>query len=137
MRGDHDVLEFAEKVGAKEPDEGTELYTKFRSMFPRSNYFFLKDKVLIVKISRSHKPFWGVGKRYLDFLDPFGYFLVLLESSREGWVFSDAEVTRNIAGNRWRLRDSDQNYKINMPLPDRNSFSSPERFLRIVETYGT
>ena len=117
-----EVLEFAQKAGAKEPRKGTELYSIFRSIFRRSNYFFLKDKVLIIKISRTNKPFWGGGKKYLDLLDGrFEYFLVLLVSSNEGWVFSEAEVKLNIAGNRWRLRDRDQNYKIYIPLPDRNS----------------
>ena len=138
MTRDQDVLEFAQKVGAKEPENATEMYTLFRSIFRRSNYFFLKDKVLITKISRSNKPFWGVGKKYLDLLDGrFRYFLVLLVSSHEGWVFSDAEVKRNIAEDKWRLAEKDQNYKINTPLPDRNSFSSPELFLRKVERYGT
>ena len=138
MTRDQDVLEFAQKVGAKEPENATEMYTLFRSIFRRSNYFFLKDKVLITKISRSNKPFWGVGKKYLDLLDGrFRYFLVLFVSSHEGWVFSDAEVKRNIAEDKWRLAEKDQNYKINTPLPDRNSFSSPELFLRKVERYGT
>ena len=136
MSRDQDVLEFAQKVGVKEPDQNTELYTKFRSIFPRSNYFFLKDKMLIVKISRTRKPFWGVGKRYVGFLEQFGFLLVLLVSSSEGWVFSKVEVERNIDGDKWRLA-KDQDYKINVPLPDQNSFSSPEQILRRVESYGT
>ena len=109
----------------------------FRSIFRRSNYFFLNNKVLIIKISRKTKPFWGVGKKYLDLLDGrFEYFLVLLASSNEGWVFSETEVKRNIANDTWRLA-KDQNYKIYVPLPDRNSFSSPERFLQMVERHGT
>ena len=62
MPKDQDVLEFAQKVGAKEPEKGTELYTIFRSIFPRSNYFFLKDKVLIIKISRSQQAVLGRGQ---------------------------------------------------------------------------
>ncbi len=137
MPKDQDVLEFAQKAGAKEPEKGTELYTIFRSIFRRSNYFFLKGKLLIIKISHSNKPAWGVGKKFLDLLDGrFEYFLVLLVSSDEGWVFSEAEVKRNFAEDKWRLA-KDQDYKINMPLPDRNSFSSPESFLKKVESYGT
>ena len=40
MPKDQDVLEFAQKAGAKEPENGTELYTIFRPIFRRSNYFF-------------------------------------------------------------------------------------------------
>ena len=98
MPKDQDVLEFAQKAGAKEPEKGTELYTKFRPIFRRSNYLFLKDKMLIIKISHKNKPFWGVGKKYLDLLDGrFEYFLVLLVPGNEGWVFSETEVKRNIA----------------------------------------
>ena len=137
MPKDQDVLEFAQKAGAKEPEKGTELYTIFRPIFRRSNYFFLKDKMLIIKFSRKNKPFWGVGKKYLDLLDGrFEYFLVLLVPGNEGWVFSETEVKRNIAEDTWRLA-KDQDYKIYVPLPDRNSFSSPERFLQMVERCGT
>ena len=135
MPEDRDILGFAQMVGANEPDEGTAAYIQFRSMFPHSNYFFLKGKILIIKISRSARPFWGVGEKYLNFLDSFDYFLVLLTSNTEGWIFSKKEVKANIANDRWRLREKDRNYKINMPLPDQNSFFSSERFLRKVEEY--
>ena len=85
-------------VCAKQPEEGTESFVQFRLMFPRSNYFFLKGKILIVKISRSARPFWGVGEKYLDFLDSFDYFLVLLTSDTEGWIFSKKRSRPNIAG---------------------------------------
>ena len=137
MPKDKDILAFAQKVGAKEPKKGTESYMKFRSIFRQSNYFFLKDKILIVKISRSARPFWGVGEKYLDFLDSFDYFLVLLTSNGEGWIFSKKEVKANIARDKWRLREKDRNYKINLPLPDQNSFFSPEHFLKRVERYDT
>ena len=137
MPAGQEVLEFAQEVGARVPEVGTDLYRMFRAIFRRSNYFFLNNKVLIIKISRKTKPFWGVGKKYLDLLDGrFEYFLVLLASSNEGWVFSETEVKGNIANDTWRLA-KDQNYKIYVPLPDRNSFSSPERFLQMVERHGT
>lgn len=136
MTKDRDILRFAEMVGAKEPEAGTELYTPFRKMFPTSNYFFLESKILIIKISHSTRPFWGVSKKYLDFLDGFDYCLVLLTSDTEGWVFSKKEIKANIAADRWRLREKDNNYKINMSLPDQNSFFSPERFLKRIEKHG-
>lgn len=135
MPKDGDILRFAQMVGAKEPEEGTESYLKFRAIFPRSNYFFLKGKILIIKISRSKRPFWGAARKYLDFLDSFDYCLVLLISDAEGWVFSRNEVRANIARDKWRLRVNDGEYKINMPLPGNNSFSSPEHFLRSIEKY--
>ena len=75
-----------------------------------------------------------MGEESLDFLDSFDYFLVLLTSDTEGWLFSKKEVEANISRDKWRL-GKDGNYKINMPLPDRNSFLSPERFLKRVEQY--
>lgn len=134
MPKNSDIHQFAQMVGAEEPEEGTESYKQFRRIFRRSNYFILKGKILIVKISRSVRPFWGVGEKYLEFLDSFDYFLVLLTSNSEGWVFSKEEVKANIASDKWRL-GKDGDYKVNMPLPDQNSFCSPENFLRRVEEY--
>ena len=122
MPKDKDILSFVQNVGAEEPEEGTELYRRYRATFPRSNYFFLAGKLLVINISRSDRPFWGVGEKYLNFLDSLDYFLVLLTSNREGWLFAKKDVKANIAGDKWRLRERDRNYKINMPLPDRNSF---------------
>lgn len=137
MPAGQEVLEFAQKAGAQVPREGTELYRVFRSIFRRLNCFFLNNKVLISKMSRKTKPFRGVGKKYLDLLDGrFEYFLVLLASSNEGWVFSETEVKRNMANDTGRLA-KDRNCKIHVPLPDHNSFSSPERFLQMVERHGT
>jgi len=53
---------------------------------------------MIIKISRSEKPFWGVGKVYLDFLNEheINYFLVLLESDKSGHVFDRKEIERMI-----------------------------------------
>ena len=131
----NEVREFTQKIGAKEPEKGTEFYLQYRRMFRRSNYFMLNSKMLIIKISRSNPPFWGVGKKFVDFLDSLDYFLVLLTSSKEGWIFSKKEIKENIAGDRWRRSKTD--YKINFnTLYNRNSFSSPEHFLRRMEGYG-
>ena len=65
----------------------------------------------------------------------FDYFLVLLTSNTEGWIFSKREVKANIASDKWRLGEKGGDYKINMPLPDQNSFFSPENFLRRVEKF--
>ena len=86
---------------------------------------------LLSKSAAQTGPFWGVGKKALERLGDSNYLLVLLSSSREGWVFSKTEVKENIAMGKWRLAQND--YKINMPLPDQNSFSSPEHFLQQVD----
>ena len=132
---DKDIHQFTEAIGAVEPQPGQKSYERFRARFKRSNYFFLNGNFLIIKISRSKIPFWGVGKDFIDLLnrmDMHNYFLVLLVSSTEGWVFSKNEVNANISSDRWRLREKDNNYKIHMPLPDRNSFSTPANFLKKV-----
>ena len=96
----------------------------------------LSGKILIVKISRTNPPLFGVGQHFLEFLDPFDYLLVLLTSNSEGWIFSKQEVEVNIANDTWRLSGTD--YKINRhTLLDRNSFSSPGRFLKKTEEYAT
>lgn len=125
-----EIEEFIQAVGAIAPQPGSEIYSKFKSIFKRSNYFILRNKFLMVKISRIEKPFWGIGKDFIDFLDNSDYFLVLLVSNREGWLFSKTEVNSNIKNKKWNLREADNNYKIHTPLPDRNSFYSPDNFLK-------
>lgn len=143
---DREIREFTSAVGAIEPQRGDETYSTFRAIFRRSNYFILRgtapkpNKFLIVKISRSKTPFWGIGKDFLDPLNKFEqihYFLVLLVSGKEGWVFSRQEVNANIKSEKWKLREADNNYKINWPLPDTNSFTSPDTFLKRIGHLGT
>ena len=143
---DGEILEFTSAIGATEPQPGEETYKAFRAIFRRSNYFILRgtppkpNKFLIVKISRSKTPFWGIGKDFLDLLNKFDqiyYYLVLLVSGKEGWVFSREQVNANIRSQKWKLREADNNYKINWPLPDANSFTSPDIFLRRVGHSGT
>jgi hypothetical protein len=45
-----EIKEFTESIGAKKADE-------YRSIFKRPNYFLLGKNFLIVKLSRSYKPF--------------------------------------------------------------------------------
>lgn len=139
---DREILEFTSAIGANEPQPADETYGAFRAIFRRSNYFILKDtpqkpnKFLIVKISRSKTPFWGIGKGFLDLLNKFEqihYFLVLVVSGKEGWVFSREEVNANIRSQKWKFREADNNYKINWPLPDANSFTSPDAFLKRID----
>lgn len=128
---DKDIREFVEAIGAIEPQPSDKNYHLFRTIFKRSNYFLLSGKFLVIKVSRSKRPFWGVGRNHIDLLNNFeNYFLVLLVSSKEGWVFSKKEINANIANGTWRIREKDNNYKINWPLPDTNSFCSPSNFLK-------
>jgi hypothetical protein len=126
---DPDIIAFAEMVGATEPSPSDALHKSFRRVFKRHNYFFLKSCFLIVKISRIPKPFWGLGKEFIDFANQLdNYFVVLLVSPREGWVFSKSEVNANIRSERWKLREAHNNYKIGPSLPDRNIFTGKTRF---------
>jgi len=127
---DNEIQEFTQAIGAVTPQLDSEKYVTFKTIFKRSNYFLLGNKFIIVKISRSEKPFWGIGKDFIDLLNNFDYLLILLVSNHEGWVFSKEEVNANIRHKTWNLRIADNNYKINWPLPDRNSFHSPENFLK-------
>jgi hypothetical protein len=131
MSADKDVMDFANAIDASEPSPDSENYRKWKAIFKRSNYFILNKKFMIVKISRSKKPFWGVGKEIIDLLNMTEeYYLILLTSSREGWVFTKSEINANIKSKKWNLREADNNYKINFPLPDRNSFLSPKNCLK-------
>jgi len=127
-----EILKFAASIGATEPDKTSEIYTSFRQIFKRHNYFVCNGNLLIIKISRSKKPFWGVGKEYIDFLNVLNnYYLVLLTCSSEGWVFNKNEINNFIGTKRWNLRYEDNNYKINFPLPDKNSFITKKKFFQI------
>lgn len=124
-----EVKQFTEAVGAIAPEEGHPLYNQFRQIFRRQSYFVLNNKFIIVKISRTTKPFWGLTKKYVDILNQLdNYFLVLLTSEKEGYCFPKAEINRNIESGKWSI--SKDQYKINPPLPDRNSFYSAENFLK-------
>lgn len=132
MSIDKDIAQFVAVIGAKEPSQDSEHYAQWKALFKRSNYFLFNGKFMIVKISRSEKPFGGgVGKDFVDLLNSQDdYYLVLLVSPREDWIFTKSEVNAHIRSKRWNLREADNNYKINYPLPDSNSFFSPRNFLK-------
>ena len=128
---DPEIKEFTEGVGAFEPKSSDESYTLFRTLFKRSNYLKIKERFIIVKVSRSQPPFWGVGKRFLNLFDKLDidYLLVLLVSGRDGWVFDKHDINYHIGKGYWKLNQKDQNYKINFPLKDKNAFSTHNQFL--------
>jgi hypothetical protein len=126
---DQEISEFVETIGAKEPAPGDPAFAIYREVFRRSNYFILNGVFLIIKISRSEKPFWGVGRKYIELLTSAdNYFLVLITQKKGGWFFSKRDVISNIDRNVWKLREKDDNYKINFPLPDNRSFRNPQDF---------
>jgi hypothetical protein len=127
-----EIQKFVTSIGATEPDPSSDIYKTFRQLFKRHNYFILTGNFLIIKISRSKKPFWGVGKDYIEFLNMLNnYYLVLLTGANEGWVFNKSEINYFLSSKRWNLREEDNNYKINPPLPDKNSFITKTKFFQI------
>ena len=125
-----EVKDFAKEIGATRPQSGEESYKLFKSMFRRSNYFRHNKGFMIIKISRIEKPFWGVGKEYIDFLNDLdiSYFLVLLDSEKSGYVFDKREINRMIKRREWGLA-KDDNYKINSPLPNKYLFLNVDQFI--------
>lgn len=131
-----EVLEFANSVGATEPAESEQIYGIYRSIFRERSYFRHPSGFLVIKISRSKKPFWGITKAIIDALNShFEYHLVLLTSAGQGWVFSKDQTITNI-GSAWHLDGQGLQYKINSPLPDSYWFLGPKAFLRKVGTGG-
>ena len=129
---ENEVQRFATAVGAKRMilDIGIDE----EKLFVKPNYYQLSDCRLVIKISRSKRPFWGVGVKQITILEQQGkYYLILLVSDKEGWFFSNREVAQSIHSNVWNIAH-DNNYKINMPLPDANAFSSPGQLLRKIAT---
>lgn len=121
---DADIKLFVDRIGASIPLIENEAYATFRKVFKKQNYFKLGRTFLVVKISRSDRPFWGLTKDIIDFIDGLDdYFVVLLTSPSDGWIFSKAEVASNIRSESWGLA-ADGNYKINSPLPLGNAFST-------------
>ena len=126
---DHEIMEFIKVINARSLQYNDVLY----GIAKKPNYFILNDSFLIVKRSQGKKPWWGVGKKYIDILNEWGgkYFLVLLISGKEGWVYSNNEIKNNVIDGYWKLREEDQNYKIYPAVvKDANSFISHKQFLK-------
>ena len=63
-----EIKEFTEAVGAAEPIPGGEEYTLFRKEFKKSHYFIFGKKFMVVKMSRTVRPFWGPIHTQIDVL---------------------------------------------------------------------
>jgi hypothetical protein len=121
-----EVTIFAEKIGASNAPPVAKQFLHGR------NLFFINNNVLVIKISRSKRPFWGINKDYKDFL----HFLILLISENSGYIYSKREVDQKIKSLEWNLQASDNNYKINYNDGFyRNKFSSPEECLAKMNSY--
>ncbi len=120
--------------------DAIELSIEEKEIFNRSNYFKFRDtKTLIaIKISRSAKPFFGIGKKFIDFANHEGkFYLILLISDKSGWCYSKNEVNSNIKNGFWKYREEDDNYKINHgDLSDMNYFTSNNIFLSKINQRG-
>ena len=86
---------------------------------------------MIVKISRSKKPFWGITKKIIEysFNNYDEILLVLLTSKNKVYCFNEFEIKDNIENGIWGYREKDDNYKINVPLPRDNKFNNIKSFL--------
>jgi hypothetical protein len=92
---------------------------------------------MMVHLSQSKKPLWGIGEKFWTLFNntafnEFSFSLVLLESAHSGWVFDRHGVKHYIETGRWNL--SHNQYLINPPLPDKNSFLSHTQFLKMNST---
>ena len=141
---ENEVNAFAESIGAKNIRDLNSL--RFLSSydpnwiyppnFNRDNYFYINIDgevvILVIKISRTPRPFWGVGRKYIEFFNnlfQIRWVLVLLQAENQGWVFCKDEIMWNLGQNIWKLRHKDDNYKINFnTLGESNKFSSMRTF---------
>jgi hypothetical protein len=62
--------------------------------------------------------------------------VILLDSAKMGWVFSQSEVNQRIQGGRWRRAAVDGQYKINAPFPNSNRFNSPGQLVNLFDLNG-
>jgi len=130
----NEVNEFAKAIGAISLREKLTL-TRHAHLFRRDNYFSLNDVFLIVKISRSSRPFWGFGKDFFDLFNMLTentkpYFFVALISKESGWLLPKQEIINQIFDDDLSYSENQGQYKINpYNLRDRYSFLSAKSFV--------
>jgi hypothetical protein len=91
----------------------------------------VNDYFLIVKIDHGNRPWWGLSVDYLDKLNEWDgkYFLVLLVSANEGWVYSKDEIIYNTNNELWYYNQTRNRYQIRVNnMRDSNSFISHWQF---------
>lgn len=134
-RDGDEVLRFA--AGAQAVDlRESRFDAKFRGLLKRRNYFLLgEDVYLIVKISRTSKPFYGLGDQFVELFNTLTkhtgtYFFIALDSSTSGWVLSKTYLLQQIRdGSISRSNGQTMEYKINdYNLRDQDRFTSIDQF---------
>jgi hypothetical protein len=126
---DEDIKKFIEGIGARQLEYGDVLY----GIVKRQNYFILNDYFLIVKIDHGKNPWWKLDADYLTNLNDWDgqFFLVLLVSANEGWVYGKDEINNNIHNESWKYGEKDYNYRIHFnKMKDANWFVSHNQFLK-------
>jgi hypothetical protein len=125
-----EIQGFVRAIGATEPTLTAESAKLYKQIFKRKNYFVLNHAFLVIKLSRSRKPFWGLTRGIYEVLQRLrNSYLVLLIPGNEGWVYSIVEVENEIQSANWRLDGSGQEYKINFnTLKDQNAFYGVKHF---------
>lgn len=142
-------IEFIESIGAKRIRDHayektlSDLENSWNShpKFRKDNYFLIELNgeiiILIVKMSRTKIPFWGVGKQFIEFfnnLNSTRYFLILLDSNKSGWFYSSQDIEKEISSNRWSFSKTD--FKINYgDLSGITRFLSPDSFLSKIKEH--
>lgn len=131
-----EVLEFAEAVGATDLKRLLD-YSEFHGLFKRRNYFRLNQKTfLIVGISRSERPFFGLRKDIFDLFNKLteesgNYYYVALVSNKAGWVLPKSQIMNQISNGSISYSEGQKSYKINnYNLKDQNGFASLDDFRR-------
>ena len=87
----------------------------------RRNYFLLgKDTYLIIKISRSDEPFFGLGKKYIELFNELtrksgNYYFIGLDSQSTGWLIPKNSLLNNISNGSISSSEKSGNieYKVN------------------------
>ena len=131
MSIDPDVQLFVDAMKARSPSVGDKEFDLFDHVTKRGNYFIHPRGFMIVKISRTEVPFWGVGKKHIDILNATldNYFLVLLVSSSSGYILDKAAINSNIVHDNWRVSGPD--YKVHRP-PMSHAFNNVEQCLALM-----
>ena len=95
---------------------------------------FIKDGIiLIIKVSRTDKKFYGANGNILDTLiyaleeNSIHFGIVLLNNEQGGWFYPDNIIFNKIQRGIWR-KANDGDYKINFPFMDSFSFNSYDDF---------
>ena len=133
-----EIMKFAAAIGANEPDETDEIYSLYRSIFRERNYFRHSSGFLVIKLSRSKKPFWGLTREIIKALNTyFNYHVILLTPTGQGWVFTKEEANGHIESRAWNLDSKGDQYKINAPLPHANGFMGPKTCLQRLQASET